>query len=136
MSLYPLSSFNLNDSLIGIADPGKFVDPLRIESKDYSNKRIHELSHGETIKYTIVITCISAIIFVTIVAIYDTLHNVINAYYSENYLDYADNNISQETIERTRIANKNAIMASSIFALICIIAAIILIPLLLLIITK
>ena len=134
MSLYPLSSFNLNDSLIGIVDPGKFIDPLRIESKDYSNRKIHALTHKETIKYTIVITCISAIIFVTIISIYDALHNIINAHYSENYLSDSQNNISQETIERTRIANQNNIIASGIFALMCIISAIILIPLLLLII--
>jgi hypothetical protein len=71
---------------------------------------------------------------VTIISIYDTLHNIINAHYSENYLSDSQNNISQETIERTRIANQNNIIASGIFALMCIISAIILIPLLLLII--
>lgn len=136
MSVYPLSSLSLNDSLIGVADTNKFIDPLRVESKDFSNKKIHELSHGETIKYTIVITCISAILFVTIISIYDTLHNVINAYYSENYLSDVHNNISQETIERTRIANKNTLIANGIFTLVCIISAVIIIPLLLLIIKR
>jgi len=131
MSLYPLSSFGLNDSLIGVADATKITDSKRNGSKDYSNRRFHELSHGETIRYTIIITCISAILFVTIVSIYDVLHNVINVYYNDLYLNDPHSHISQEDIERTKTSNKNTLIANCIFALICIVSAVIFVPLLL-----
>ena len=133
MSLYP-SSFDLNKSLIGMTEPGKFIDPLRIESRDLTSRNIHgHISHEDTIRYTIVITCISAIIFVTIISMYDVLRNIVNSYYTENYFENSNNNMSEDDITRIRISNKNTIISSVIFSLLCILSAIILIPSLLMI---
>lgn len=123
MSFFPPK---IGESLFGVADPVKFVD------MDYAYDKIHSPSHihKKTMKYTIVLVFISAIIFVTVISIYDIFRNIISGYFNEKYIQKSHNNIPQENIERTIIADKNAIISSIIFALFCIVFALIFVPIL------
>lgn len=144
----PTSSVNLQTSLLGIADPVKFVDPIRPESQvqevgifeKYGGRVATGTRHG--LKYTIIIILISAIIFVTAVALYDVVRHLINNYYAKQVLlniENSDlqnqNNQNQEneirSIQRTLAANQGTFIASLVFAAFCILIAILLIPLLL-----
>jgi hypothetical protein len=79
---------------------------------------------------TLMIVIISAIIFVTIVAIYDVLRNAINNYYSKIALADPKAKNKKQVIDSTLIANKQALISSIVFATVCIITAIILVPIL------
>jgi len=124
MSFQPLSE-GLSSSLLGVADPVKFVDPVRYEG------RIHAPFPSEpTIKYTLLIIIISAIIFVTALSVYDVVRNLINNYFAKQALLNPVSNNTKEDIDRTLIANRGGLISSSIFSVFCIILAIILIPIL------
>lgn len=131
--LNSLSSNKLGESLIGIADPVKFTDPLRVEASDYIYERIHGTphAHGKTIKYSIIMILISAILFVTIISMYDVLRNIITYHYTEKNLKDLHNKLSQESIELSTTTNNYTLISSIIFSITSIILAIILIPLLL-----
>lgn len=126
MSFQPLSNRGLSESLVGVADPAKFTDPFRNESRE-----IHAgLPKGDTLKYTLIIVIISAIIFVTVIAIYDIIRNYINNKYAKISLENPDSGNTPQQIQSTLIANSNQLISSFVFALICIILALILIPIL------
>ncbi len=136
---------NLRTSLLGVADPVKFVDPIRPESQvrevglfenyDPSGKIV---SGSHKLKYTIIIILVSAIIFVTAVSIYDVIRHLINNHYAKQVLldiQVRDpENVTDEdrkSIERTLAANQGTLMGSLVFAVFCVLTAILLIPLLL-----
>ena len=133
-------SVNLRTSLLGVADPTKFVDPIRTESQVYESGlseglegRVRLGKKQHPIKYTIIIILVSAVIFVTAVALYDVIRHIINNYYAKQVLiDLGEED--EETvrgIDRTLAANRGTLIASGIFALFCVVIAIILVPLLL-----
>lgn len=132
MSFTPLAP-GINNALLGAADPGKFIDPYRSDVKSFSerdleDRRIHDTrSRLQPITYTLIIIIISAIIFVTVIAIYDVFRNLISNHYASIALNDPDSDNTPEDIERTQIANQQALVASIIFAIFCIITAIILI---------
>ena len=76
---------------------------------------------------------ISAIIFLTIIAIYNVISTAIDNYYSNIALNDPNSNNTQEEIDRTNIANYYALISTIVYALICLVIAIILIPILLII---
>jgi len=129
MSSHTVSIGNIGNSYLGVADPVKFVDPMRLESnRDIYSRRIHGPEEKEeTIKYTMIIIIISAIIFVTIIAIYDVLRSISN-YYTNKFLINSDS--------PALIVYRNALIVSTMFAAICIISSLILIPLLLSVVKK
>lgn len=106
------------------------------ENLEYlSEKHIHGPSKEETTNatniYTIILVIISAIIFVTVVSIYDIIRALITNYYAKKTLEDPVSNNTTEDIERTLLANNNAFYASFVFAGICVLTAVIFIPLLL-----
>ena len=122
-SFTPISG-GLSSALSGTVEPTKFLIKDRTFG-DRSEKRIH--GSTDNTSYTILIVIISAILFVTVVAIYDVLRNVINIYYANLALTDPNSHNTPEDIERTTIANQNSLWSSMLFAAICIISAIVII---------
>ncbi len=91
MSFFPLSSVSFNpfigfgESLFGATDMTKFNDFNdfnKIEDKNLFDRNIH--SPTDANKYrTITTIVISAILFATIISIYDVLRNYIIIYYAD-----------------------------------------------------
>src|SRR5581483_762719 len=117
MSFHPLSG-GFSSSLLGTADPVKFTDPLRDEAQ-IMDRPIHgpaPLRH-HTIMYTIIIIVISALIFITIVAIFDVIRNYIINYYARLALTDPNSHNTEEDIVRTLIINRDSFISSGVFAL-------------------
>lgn len=140
MSFTPLKE-GFSSSLLGIADPGKFIDPMRLESDSFGSegrrdqslteRRIHASKDSRTtLRYTIIIIIISAIIFVTVIAIYDVIRTIITNFYAEAALKDPKAQVSDTDRIRTEIANYNALLATIVFAIITICIALIIIPIL------
>jgi len=127
MSFTPLSG-QLSTALVGSIEPSKFID-VRESSRELSERRIHGKSNdkSDSLKYNIIIVIISAIIFVTVIALYDIVRTGLNVYYSNLALNDPNSHNIQEDIDRTTIANFNALMSSITFAAICLFIGIILI---------
>lgn len=154
MSFTPISG-GFSTALSGAVEPTKFLDVTRssvhsddepelrldvrpegrsdIRFEQLATRRIHSPASRptETMRYTIVLVIISAIIFVTVVALYDVIRSGLNAHFANLALTDPNSHNTPEDIERTQIANQNAFWASVIFATICLIIGIILIFLLL-----
>jgi hypothetical protein len=129
MSFRPLQQNNISTALLGTADPTKFVDVYR---KDVDRSLFEREIHGSreqkaSIKYTLIIIVISAIIFVTVIAIYDVFRNIIIDYFAKMALEDPRSHNRKQEIESTIIANNDAFKASIAFSLFCIITAIILV---------
>jgi ABC-type Fe3+ transport system permease subunit len=93
---------------------------------DLYSRRIHGPEEQETgALFTIGVIVLSAIIFVTVVAIYDVIRNLINNYYSALALRDPRSGNSAQDIESALIANYNTLVSSAVFALVCIILALI-----------
>lgn len=136
-SFIPFSRDGLGVSLFGTADPAKFSDPFRADV-DFDQSIYSRGLHGPTrrtkdssIKYTIFIIIISAIIFVTAVSIYDVFRNLINSYFAKLALQDPKSHNKPEDIERSIIANRDSLISSVFFAGFCLIIALIFVPLLL-----
>lgn len=143
MSFTPLASGGLSSALGGIVEPTKFIitnsvgtsDSLEdVRVRDYSERRIHSPSEKKASNntYTILIVVMSAIIFVTVIGIYDVIRGGINNYFADIALTDPNSHNSPDDIERTNIANTNALWASMVFAGVAIILAIIFIAFILL----
>lgn len=123
-----------NQSLLGTAVPIRFADTFRLDlredyGKPLEQRRIHgPKSDKNTILYTIIIIIISAIIFVTVVALYDVINSIITSYFSNKAYNNPKSNISRQDIIQNNINNNEYKRSSSVFALLCLISAIILIP--------
>lgn len=85
-------SGGLGTSLLGTSDPVRFTDPYRFDVRpptDLFSRNVHGSNTvvvGEsktTLRYTVIIIVVSALIFVTIVSTFDVLRNGINYYYSK-----------------------------------------------------
>src|SRR5438105_15887759 len=85
-------------------------------------------SNSPSLKYTLILIIISAIIFVTIVSLYDVLRNFISKTYATATLNDPISHNLPEQIEATLLANNNAFYASLTFAGTCLLLAIVLIP--------
>ena len=84
---FRLLTDNINTSLLGTADPLKFVDANRLESNDLYARKIHGSDDkNRSIRYTIIIIIISAIIFVTVVSLYDIIRGYITNYFANKAL--------------------------------------------------
>ena len=115
--------------MLGAADPAKFVDTSR---KDVDKSLFKNEIHGSvekkvSIHYTLIIILISAIIFVTVISIYDVFRNIINNYFAKLALIDPQANNRKEEIQRTIIANEDAFKSSVVFSLFCIITGLIII---------
>ena len=132
MSFLPIDYGSLSPSLLGVGDPIKFLRPKRIQFKGKANK---EDGPGPSMKRnreinTTILIIISAIIFISVVALYDILRNYITNKYATKALEDPRSENTKTDIAKTEIANLNGLYSSICFALIVILSAIILIPLL------
>lgn len=160
-SFRPLHSKSLSSALLGTADPTKFVDVARkdvdfarsdadIARKDIDfarrdadvarkdsdlslyERRIHGPEEPKiNIRYTIIIVIISAIIFVTVISIYDIFRNLISNYFAKITLNDPNSHNTQEQINTTLISNHGLLISSIIFSLFCIVTGTIIIYILL-----
>ena len=74
---------------------------------------------------TVLVVAVSAIIFLTIIAIYELVKGYINNYYAERSLRNPNSNNSEKDIRSTLIANEENLKSIATFALVAIIIAII-----------
>lgn len=137
MSFTPISNVSLSTALAGAVEPTKFINVPRSDDiyenkpNELYEKRIHgKIDRSESIKYTIIIVIVSAIIFVTVIAIYDIIRNGINNYYASIALNDVNSHNTPEQIEQTEIANSNSLWSSMVFALLCLISAVVFIVIL------
>jgi ABC-type Fe3+ transport system permease subunit len=123
MSFTPLTG-GFSSSLSGAVEPTKFLLTGDEARDDLYSRRIHPPEEkAESIRYTVLIVIISAILFVTVVALYDVLRNIAVNYFADRALTDPRSGNTQQDIERTNIANENTLLASIVFALICVVTA-------------
>lgn len=115
-----------NEQFIETSEHNAHADSIVRETKNKKNTNTTSTTTNN-VKYTISVVIISALVFITLVAIYDVIRNIINNYYAEKSLKDPNSHNTQEEIDRTTIANNNQLTASIIFALFCIITAVIII---------
>ena len=128
MTFQPLKEGSLSTSLLGIVDQSKFTD---ISRNDDSYQGATHNPQSRDLKYTILVIVISAVIFVTIVSIYEVIRTIIKNYYAKIALTDPMSNNKQKDIDRTIISNYDALKSSFFFALFCLVTGIILIWILL-----
>jgi hypothetical protein len=123
MFFRPLKFESDKSALLGAADAIKFVDVYRDDiDRSLYEKRIHSPEEKRaSMKYTIIVIIISAIIFVTIISIYDIFRNIISNHYAEIALEDPNADNKSHDIKSTLIANRNALTSSIMFSLFCII---------------
>lgn len=80
--------------------------------------------------HTVILVMISAILFVTIIAMYDVVRNFIKDYYAKTELEVHRNELPTEDIIEAELANRENLQSSIVFALFSLITALIFIPLL------
>jgi hypothetical protein len=113
-------SFESN-ALLGTADPGKFTDIYRLDvEKPILTEKVHapSLHPKSTISYTITVIAISALIFVTILSIFDVIKNAINYAYSIQHRS----ELSSQILD--------LVVSSGYFSLTCVGISILVIPIL------
>lgn len=111
MSFRPLQGGSTSEALLGTADP---VNVLDFNQENVDSSLFEEETHSpelkkSNIRYTIILVIITAIVFVTIIAIYDVFRSLINSY----------------------VANNDVLKTNFWFALFCVVTGIILIWILL-----
>jgi|SRR6516164_2747274 hypothetical protein len=110
---------SLNDSLLGSGTLTNF---------EILNERPIHLSPTKQHNHLISIIILSAILFVTIVALYDVIRVLITNYYASIALLDPKSHNTLKDIDKTIVANNDRLQATFIFALICLIIALIFIP--------
>jgi len=140
MSFTPISG-GLSTALSGSVEPVKFLDVNDLDTgvdvrSDVSPgelyfRRMHGSANiNQTTQYTIILIIVSAIIFVTVVSLYDIIRTGMNTYFANRALTDPNSHDTAEDIERTMIANMNALWSSIAFAFIALaLAVIFLLPL-------
>jgi len=111
----------LGPALLGTADPIKFTDPLRLDvSKDLMDrpggegaaaKRASSTSIEPNMLYTIIVVILSAVLFVTIISLFDIVRVLIGNYSNPN-------------------PTKTSIASTGYFALFCVIISLAFVPIL------
>lgn len=126
MSITPLSG-GLWSSLLGVGAtrPGR-TDPFKLGADELRYPKESGRSSTEDLRYAIIIIVISAIIFITVVAMYDVVRTVVANYFAATTIA----NSNQETAAADLLSNSNALIAGIIFAFVCVITVLIFVPLL------
>jgi hypothetical protein len=137
MSFQPITGTGIGPSLLGVGDPIKFIrpvdnDPLedRTDSRDLHGDRD---SKGTNYIKTVLLVVISALIFVSIVALFDVLRNALDNYYAKQALENPASGNTETDIAATEIANQYNLLSSIVFASITSLISIILIIILILV---
>ncbi len=134
MSSLSTNFMNLNPPnngqyLFNVGDNTKLFDfDTMVKTDELADREVHFESKN---KHTIIIVIISAIIFMTIISIYDFIRNCVTVYYADIGVKHFKNNISQENIDQTLYANRTKLKVSLSYLIICTVLSLIIIPLLL-----
>jgi len=121
MTIYS-STPGLSESLLGVG-----ANPDLIDTAHYINKQVVKTatSNNNNPQRMILAIIISAVIFVTVVAIYSIIRNIITNYYTKKAITDPKAKLTPEVIETTLIYNKYGLVSSIVFAVVTIIIAII-----------
>ncbi len=119
MSFHPLSP-GIDQSLLGVGANPDLIDISRYINRDFVDRAHYLAKEGNNMSKLVLTVIISAIIFVTVVAIYDVIRNVINNYYAMKALTNPEAENSEHEINSTLIANNDGFISSMVFAGICI----------------
>lgn len=122
MSFVPLNG-GFSQSLLGVGVTNDLIDTAKFNEKGLEDLHPQENGAGKSILLVI----LSAIIFVTVVSFYDVLRTFINSIYAKIALEDPKANNTQQDIDSTEIANKEAVLASLTFFSICLILAILIV---------
>uniref|UniRef100_A0A6C0LSF5 Uncharacterized protein n=1 Tax=viral metagenome TaxID=1070528 RepID=A0A6C0LSF5_9ZZZZ len=125
MNFEPLKPGSLSSALLGFGEPIELPSSPKENDSIYS-KGIHKgRALDISIKYDLMMIIISAIIFVTIISMYDVIRNIIGSYFAKKALfnPIVAHNIND--INSTLIANRKTLMSSIIFASMCVIISLI-----------
>jgi magnesium-transporting ATPase (P-type) len=112
---------------------GVGISDIQSGSSRIGGKKLHPPSSnkGKIGAYVLVIVVISAVIFVTIVALYDVVKTYISNIFASRALKDPVSTNSLEDILQAEVANREALNATLVFALFCVITFIIMIVLIL-----
>ena len=123
MSIQP-QNVGLSTSLVGVMDVNTSYYDSRIgsPSKQYENPL--------SIYRTVLLTLVSAVLFVTAISIYDIIRQRIVTYYARRAIEDPDACNDPQLIRRTLIVNRESFASTVTFSLVCIIIALIIIPIL------
>lgn len=126
----PISN-GLSTALSGVVEPSKFIDFRDLSSRDLYERRMHGPSNkdkkNDTLKYSIIIVIISAILFVAVISIFDVVRAYFNKIYAKISLNDPNSNNKEEDIVRTTIAINNQFWSTLTFCGFCIVTAVILV---------
>jgi len=132
-SVVPLSD-ELGSSLFGVAaDPLRLTDPLSDPggARDIHPYADETSSARESGLYTLGVVALSAVVFVTIIALYDLAKTSISLVFATRALaDDASPRSPAETVELRKV-NHAAWTSSAVFSVFCVVTAAVLVPLLL-----
>lgn len=143
MNQSPISNVNIETSLFGIGSPrydepylrdADFVETKEVTGSQPPDNDVELKAPKKEIKrydYTsiILITVISAIIFITAVAIYDVIRIFISNHFSSKVVEDPNFDSTEEEATREKIKERYSLISGLSFALFSLIVAIILIPL-------
>lgn len=119
MSYLPLHP-GFNQSLLGVgASPNTFDLDLRDTDQLYGKL------HGSSKKNTIVVIIVSALIFITVISLFDIARNLIHNKYAKRALTDPRTKLTKTDITNTLIANHDGLLASIAFSTFCIIITVI-----------
>lgn len=115
MSYLPLQA-GFNQSLLGVgASPNTFDLDLRDTDQLYGKL------HGSSKKNTIVVIIVSALIFITVISLFDVIRNIIHNKYAKLALTNPKTKLKKTDITNTLIANHEGLIASISFSAFCVI---------------
>ena len=121
-------------SLFGIANPVIDEDPIQedidegLYEREVRGRVPREIN---SVRRTIIIILVSAVIFVTVVSIYDVFRLFIDNDFARRALFDPRSHNESDVIDRALVANEGLTQASIFFMFFCLVVAVTIIPLLL-----
>ena len=136
-SFAPLNG-NLSSSLLGVGAVDPVFRSIPRPSEYLWERRVHEggMPGVSGLAHALILIMISAIIFVTIIAMYDVAKVALSNAFAKEALKDPKSHNKRISIERTVVANAGALNASFTFAASCLVSTIIFIPILISLIPK
>jgi hypothetical protein len=136
MSFLPITNnHNINIASVGVGAQSKILEEKFSKDTRFNDDKLHDNNINEKISnknsvnfHTFIIIVISAIIFITVISIYDVIKGGLNYYYSYIALTDPNSHNTQDDIDKTVIADYYALISLIIFAIIAIIIALITLP--------
>jgi formate hydrogenlyase subunit 3/multisubunit Na+/H+ antiporter MnhD subunit len=119
------STIGIQSSLLGVGAQPKIID------ERLDNTQLHGAVASKTSSnmHVVLIIVLSALIFVTAVALFGVIRGFLDLYFSTLSLNDKRSHNTQQDIDRTIIADNYALMAIIVFAIICVLLLFLLTPL-------